>query len=236
MIPLGKVEKMKIMSFNSPEESTGDPVSTYDFLVNPSTYNENYTIQYNTEQAPGNSGTEAKYQAQPPGNWEFELLIDGTGVIKEAEALSIAMIGGVEALDVQAEVEKLKKATVSMQEGSHRNYYLKVMWGKRDIFKGSLESLDLTYKLFKPDGTPLRVVAKVRLKPWTSDTQRVAEEGKQSPDITHERMIMASDRFALMGYKIYKDSQYYIDVAGFNKLNSFRRIAIGTKIKFPPLK
>lgn len=236
MIPLGKVEKMKIMSFESPDESSGSPRATYDFLVNPSTYSENYTIQYNTEQAPGNSGAEAKYQSQPPGNWEFELLIDGTGVIKDANALSISMIGSVETVDVEKEVEKLKKATLDMQEGSHRNYYLKVMWGQRDIFKGSLESLDLTYKLFKPDGTPLRVIASVRLKPWESDAQRVAREGKQSPDITHVRMVTASDRFALMGYTIYKDSNYYIDVARFNKLNSFRRIAIGTKIKFPPLK
>lgn len=236
MIPLGKVEKMRIMAFESPEESSGEPKASYDFLVNPSTYSENYSVQYNTDQAPGNSGTEAKYQAQPPGSWEFELLIDGTGVIKEAEAISIAMIGSVKVIDVQEEVDKLKNATLNIQEGSHRNYYLKVMWGKRDIFKGSLESLDLTYKLFKPDGTPLRVIAKVRLKPWESDEERVVKEGKQSPDITHERMMTSSDRFALMGYKIYKDSNYYIDVANFNKLNSFRRIAIGTKIKFPPLK
>lgn len=236
MIPLGKVEKMKIMTYESPDDSNGPAKTTYDFLVNPTTYSESYTIEYNTDQAPGNSGSEARYQAQPPGSWEFELLIDGTGVIREANALSVAMIGSVQAVDVSREVEKIKQAMLVMQEGEHRNYYLKVMWGNRDIFRGSLESLDLTYKLFKPDGTPLRVIAKVRLRPWESDEQRTLREGKQSPDITHERVLSASDRFALMGYRIYKDSRYYVDVAAFNNLNSFRRIPIGTKVKFPPVK
>jgi len=38
----------------------------------------------------------------------------------------------------------------------------------------------------------------------------------------------------LMTKKIYKDQKYYIDVAGYNRLDGFRNIATGTKIFFPP--
>lgn len=234
MIPMGKVEKMRMQAFLDPADAS--PFSTYEFLVNPSAYSERFAVNYNEEMAPGNNGAELKYQGQPPNDWEFELLIDGTGVIKEANALSIAVIGSVNPVDVQEEVRKLKAATVDLQGTSHRNGYLKVAWGNRDIFKGTLVSLDLNYKLFKPDGTPLRVVAKVRLRAWVSDSERTQDNSQQSPDVTHERTFKSSDRFALIGYRIYGDPAYYLDVASANGLNSFRKVRIGTKIKFPPLK
>jgi len=234
MIPLGKNEKMQLQAFESPEDSA--PAAVYEFLVNPSTYTENFTINYNEDMAPGKNGTEARYQGQPPNDWEFEILIDGTGVIKDASALDISLIGSTNPVDVEEEVRKLKAATVDLHGESHRNYYLKVAWGERDIFKGSLVSLNLTYKLFKPDGTPLRAVAKVRLRAWVSDEERNRESDLQSPDITHERVVRDDDHLALMGYKIYKDTAYYMDVAKANNLNSFRRVAVGTSINFPPLK
>jgi len=234
MIPMGKIEKMQIQAFESPESSS--PAAVYEFLVNPSTYSENFTINYNEEQAPGKNGTEARYQGQPPNDWEFEILIDGTGVIKDASALDISLIGNTEPVKVEEEVAKLKAATVDLHGESHRNYYLKVAWGERDIFKGSLVSLHLDYKLFKPDGTPLRVIAKVRLRAWVTDEERNRESNLESPDITHARTVRDDDRFALMGYQIYNDPTYYLDVAKANKLQSFRRVPLGTSIKFPPLK
>jgi nucleoid-associated protein YgaU len=55
-----------------------------------------------------------------------------------------------------------------------------------------------------------------------------------SPDITHERKVMANDKLPLMTKKIYNDKKYYIDVAAYNRLDSFRNIQPGIKILFPP--
>jgi hypothetical protein len=236
MIPLGQVEKMQIQSFTDASGSRRPLSEPYKFLVNPSTYSERFSLQYNEEQAPGNSGTELKYQGQAPDNWEFELLIDGTGVVKKPSAFNLSLIGDVDPVDVQAEVKKLKAATVDIHSATHRNAYLIVSWGKRDVFKGSLVTLDLNYKLFKPNGTPLRVIAKVQLRAWVSAEERTRTEGKQSPDITHERIFKASDKFPLMGHHIYNDSRYYLDVAKANGLTCFRKVQIGRKIKFPPIK
>ncbi|WP_114782549.1 CIS tube protein [Botryobacter ruber] len=236
MIPLGKVEKMQIQAFTDATAARTPVTEPYSFQVNPSTYSERFVVQYAQEQAPGNSGAEQVYQGQTPEEWEFELLLDGTGVIKEANALSISLLGAVKPMVVMDEVRKLKAATVEVQGDTHRNAYLVVSWGERDIFKGSLVSLDLNYKLFAPDGTPLRVIAKVKLRAWVSDEERVRAEGKQSPDITHERIFKASDTFSLMTYRIYDDPRYYLDVAKANNLNSFRKIPVGTKLRFPPIK
>jgi hypothetical protein len=233
---MGNVEKMQIQAYTGPANNRTPISAPYKFLVNPSSYTENFSVLYNEDMAPGNNGTELRYQGQPPGDWEFELLIDGTGVIKDANALDIQLIGSVAEVDVVAEVAKLKNATVDVQGETHRNAYLVVSWGDRDVFKGSLVSLDLNYKLFKPNGTPLRVIAKLHLRAWVDATERNNEAALASPDITHERTVKAGDRFSLMSYRIYDDARYYFEVAKVNKLNSFRKIAIGSKIKFPPLK
>lgn len=236
MIPMGKVEKMTLQAFTDATDSRQPITEPYTFLVNPATYNERFAVQYNEDQAPGTSGTQLKYQSQPPGDCEFELLIDGTGVVKEASALSISLIGNVNPIKVEDEVKKLKLVTVDIDSSIHRNPYLVVTWGTRTPFKGSLTSLDLNYKLFDTHGTPLRVIAKVRLRQWVSDTERVHQDGLESPDITHERIFKAGDKFALMGYRIYNDSKYYMDIAKANGLNSFRKIKIGHNLKFPPVK
>jgi hypothetical protein len=234
MIPLGKVEKMRIQAFSDPTCATpvGEP---YTFQVNPETYNYKYQLEYAQDQAPGTSGTPLKYFRQVPNEWNFDILIDGTGVIKNASALDISLLGSVSPPDVQAEVDTLKSIVLDFNGEVHRNQFLKISWGSRDVFKGTLVSLDLNYKLFKTDGSPLRVVAKLQLREWIDPEQRIREEDASSPDITHERIFGGSDRFAQMTYKLYNDPSWYIDVAAANELNSFRRIAIGTRIKFPPL-
>jgi len=235
MIPMGQIEKMRIQAFSDPTCST--PVGeAYTFQINPESYNYKFQLEYAEDQAPGTSGTTLKYFRQIPNEWNFDILIDGTGVIKNASAFDITLLGSVTPLDVQAEVDRLKTIVLDFNGEIHRNQFLKISWGSRDVFKGTLVSLDLNYKLFKPDGSPLRVIAKLQLREWIDPDQRIRQEDASSPDITHERIFGGSDRFALMTNRIYNDSSYYMDVAAANAMNSFRKIAIGTKIKFLPLK
>jgi hypothetical protein len=65
--------------------------------------------------------------------------------------------------------------------------------------------------------------------------ERAAEENRESPDITHERIFKGTDRIDLLTEKIYERDIHYINVAGFNSLDSFRNIKTGSKIFFPPL-
>jgi hypothetical protein len=234
MIPLGQIEKMRIQAFTDP--TCKKPVGeSYTFQVNPESYTYNYQIEYVENQPAGTSGTIAGFYRQIPNEWNFDILIDGTGVIKSASALDISLLGSVTPLKVQDEVNRLKAIVWDFNGDIHRNHFLKITWGER-VFTGTLVSMDLNYKLFKMDGSPLRVIARLQLRQWIDPKQRVAEEDASSPDITHERIFGGSDRFALMTDSIYNDQSYYLDVAAANQLISFRKIAIGTKIKFPPLK
>lgn len=235
MIPMGQIEKMVIQAYSDATCTT--PVGeAFTFQVNPSTYNYKYQLEQVEETAPGTSGSPLKYYRQLPNEWEFDILIDGTGVIKNASALDISIIGNTDPVNVEEKVADLKSLVLDYNGDIHRNQYLKISWGQRDVFKGTLVSLDLNYKLFKPDGTPLRVIAKLKLKEWVDPEQRIREEDASSPDITHQRTFSDSDRFDLMVNKIYNMPDYYLDVAKANMLNSFRRIKIGEIINFPPFK
>ncbi|MBK8983227.1 MAG: LysM peptidoglycan-binding domain-containing protein [Ignavibacteria bacterium] len=236
MIPLGKVEKMTIRAYR--DATCEDPPLSgpYQFLINPESYKFHYELEQFEEEAAGSSGSVVKYYRQIPNEWTFEILIDGTGIIKDASALSMSLIGNVEEVDVQKEVDILKKIVWDYEGEIHRNKYLLICWGSRPTFKGTLESLDINYKLFKTDGSPLRVIATLKLREWVDPEQRIRIDAPASPDITHERLFKSEDRIDLLSNRIYNDPRYYIDVSKSNNLNSFRKISKGITLKFPPIK
>ncbi|MFI5171326.1 MAG: hypothetical protein ACHQFW_02995 [Chitinophagales bacterium] len=235
MISLGKIEKMWIQALTDPADDSSVTGERYDFMINPESFTLRYELEYVEQSAAGSAGAQQTYARNKANVWDFDIIIDGTGVIKDASALSISLIGFTSPPDVQVEVEKLKTIAVSYNSETHRSNYLKLTWGDR-IFKGTLNSLDLNYKLFKPDGKPLRVIAKLKLTEWLDPTLQLLYNAPSSPDITHQRTFKPDDKFDLLTKKIYNDPKYYLGVAKSNKLNSFRRIPTGTIINFPPIK
>ena len=95
--------------------------------------------------------------------------------------------------------------------------------------------MDITYKLFKPDGTPIRALVKAKFKGFVEDVLRVAKENNSSPDLTHVRMVKEGDTLPLMTFRIYGDSKYYLEVAKANKIQNFRKLKVGQEIFFPPI-
>lgn len=95
--------------------------------------------------------------------------------------------------------------------------------------------MDITFKLFKPDGTPLRATAKAKFKGFVEDNLRIAQENNSSPDLTHVRIVKEGDTLPLMTHRIYGDSKYYLEVAKANQISNFRKLKVGQQIFFPPI-
>jgi len=95
--------------------------------------------------------------------------------------------------------------------------------------------MTLNYKLFKPDGTPIRATANCTFREIVEENLRVAQENSQSPDLTHIRQVKDGDTLPLMCYRIYGDSSWYLEIARVNKMKSFRELKTGDKIFFPPI-
>ena len=96
-------------------------------------------------------------------------------------------------------------------------------------------ALNIAYKLFNADGTPIRAICKASFKGSIEEGLRIAKDNLKSPDLTHHRKLVKGDTLPLLCYKIYGDSKYYIQVAAVNKLSNFRNLKPGDEIFFPPV-
>jgi nucleoid-associated protein YgaU len=98
-----------------------------------------------------------------------------------------------------------------------------------------LSELNVEYKLFRPNGSVLRAVAKAKFIEFIEKEELAAIQNNKSPDLTHIRMVQEGDTLPLMTYRIYGDSKYYLHVAKVNGLANFRKLSPGQQIYFPPL-
>lgn len=223
-VDLAQLEKLYILSYS---DSGYNNIAAPPFfaLINPETYSHRYRIEFNETQGQGSSAVSLKFNKIPPQEFNFDFLFDSTGTITNILTPP---------LSVPNQLDLFRHQILQYQGEIHRPYYLKINWGTL-LFKGVLTAMDIEFKLFKPDGTPIRAVARCSFKGSIEEKLRVAIENPMSPDITHERTVTASDKLPLMTQKIYNDQKYYIDVAARNQLDGFRNVATGTKLFFPPI-
>jgi nucleoid-associated protein YgaU len=109
------------------------------------------------------------------------------------------------------------------------------MWGTLQIKRCVLKSASIAYKLFKPDGIPLRAVITANFTDNSDDQTSQAIAQNQSSDLTHVRLVKAGETLPSLCEQIYGDPHYYLEVARANKIDNFRNLAPGIKLLFPPL-
>ena len=129
---------------------------------------------------------------------------------------------------------KLKQVVYGYDSTTHMPTYVQIQWGKI-LFNAQLQNMSISYKLFKPDGSPLRAEADCTFAGGINDDKLAALENKQSPDLTHIRTVIKGDTLSLLCFREYGDSRYYYQVAAANRLTDFKRLAPGTKLVLPPI-
>lgn len=222
----GELKKLKIIAYSDPQFN--NPISDiqeFITLMNPEKYTFHYKIEQDTTQAAGTSSPAPRFTAIAPEELELDFVFDRTGVIAGKESTENGVI---------EDIEHFRKVILEYNGTEHKPNYLKIAWGSL-LFKGSLTEMTIEYKLFRPDGTPIRAIAKGKFKGVVEDELRAKQQNNQSPDLTHTRIVKAGDTLPLMSFRIYGDSKYYLEVAKANKLINFRKLKIGQTIFFPPL-
>jgi hypothetical protein len=241
---LSNLQKMTLTAYqdNTFDETKKVAVDPYTVLINPDTYNLTYGLHINDRSAQGTSVPIVSYNKGHLQMLSFKFLFDGTGVIKKTDgdmlsglASGIA-IPGIDAktLDVATELSKFKKVVYDYQGKSHKPPYVKIQWGVLS-FNAVLQRMNVTFKLFKPDGSPLRAEADCTFLGVIDEKKLAGLERRQSPDITHIRTVKEGDTLSLMCYREYGDSKYYYQVAKFNGLLDFKVLTPGTQLVFPPV-
>lgn len=225
----GKHGKMLILAFADSQAAESGGVAeaddSYEALINPETYTLSYKLKFSEGgQGQGSSGKQLKYEYTEPAEMAFEFLFDNTGIVDGEPRDSVA-----------DDLKRFRQVVIDYKGDSHEPRHFKLVWGENSIFKGRVTAVDVVYKLFKPDGTPIRATAKVTFKSSIEEEKRAASENNQSPDLTHVRQVKLGDTLPLLCQEIYGDPRYYLQVAQRNGLDNFRRLLPGSTLQFPPL-
>jgi len=216
----GMLERLRIQAYEAPDYS-GKPTSEFEAYVNPGEITLSYEIEYDSAQGSGTTNSRMNFKKAKPGDLALTFLIDGTGANGRP-------------VDVQEKVEQFQQVT-GYNGQIHRTGYLIVMWGTLQVKRCVLKSASIAYKLFRPDGVPIRALITANFTDNSDDTTRVAMAEDQSPDLTHRRIIKAGDNLPALCNAIYGDPRYYLFVARANDIDDFRNIPVGTAVHFPPL-
>ena len=220
MTARGELEKLVILAYAQPDY-TGKPLAEFRAFLNPSEITLAYEIEYDAAQGAGTTGSRMNFKKVKPGDLSLTFFLDGTGA------------DGRQA-DVQEMVASFQAVT-AYNGKIHRPTYLKVMWGTLQVKRCVLKSASIAYKLFRPDGVPLRAIISATFTDSSDDTTRVAMQQDQSADLTHVRLVRAGETLPGLCGEIYGDPRRYLDVAAVNALDHFRRLTPGTRLVFPPV-
>ena len=103
------------------------------------------------------------------------------------------------------------------------------------MYKAVIKKYTISYKLFSPEGMPLRAVI-------STDWEEMQPEGLLanilnflSPDVTHRHTVIAGEHLSLITYRTYKTDSYYYEVARANGLNNLRQLSPGQVVELYPL-
>lgn len=223
-------EKLKIIAYKDPKFQ--NPANKkYETFVNPEEFVENFNIDYSRSQGEGTTGTELNFKRIPPPKITLNIMLDATGALSYKAGINKLLS---KPKPIAKQLKDLLDVIKAFDGDTHNTYYLKIIWGTL-IFHGKLLDLEVKYSVFKPDGTPMRAIARTTFIAFKDDEKRVNEEGKNSPDLTHVRTVRAGDTLPLMTHRIYGDFSYYLEVARVNNLKDYRNLTPGTKLFFPPI-
>jgi len=250
----GGLEKLKITAFK--DEKYNESIATYVVMYNPTTFSQEFKSKWIPEGGPSDA-KQYQFRALESDSVSFEFLFDASAASPPSEDKSgdvnfdylgddkpnLESISGnkVSAIDlinqdkhVDRAIRKFMDITQNIQSDTHKPNYLQINWGAYQ-FRGILAAATINYKLFNSSGLPIRATVTANFDQSLSRQEQAATTGRESPDLTHERIVKAGDTLPLMCQRIYGTQEYYLEVARANQLGNFRKLILGQKLIFPPL-
>ncbi|NLE61584.1 MAG: LysM peptidoglycan-binding domain-containing protein [Planctomycetes bacterium] len=219
----GLLAKLTITPFEDSDTAQVGPPAGPPFIAqfNPESFTVNNEIDYGTDASgQGDDGGPAKFKGVKPRSFTFDFLLDGTGAAGDTNDVLAMLV--------------LFKATVGFSGDVHRPRFLLLQWGAF-LATCVLQSYSITYKLFRPDGTPLRAVLSTSFREHKSKAFEELTKNLSSPDRMHAHLVKEGEHLSLVTYRIYKDPRYYFHVGEKNGLDNLREIAPGSMLYLPPL-
>jgi len=222
----GKLEKVVIRGFRD-KKAVNEFVGSFELPINPEGYSRNLKIKNDNSQAKGKGGNDPKHTATESEKLKLDFYFDNTGTVEG---------NFLDGTPVPEQIADFLAVVYQIDSEKHDPLFLKISWGKFFIFQCKLEDISIEYKLFCPDGEPLRAKISANFIEYCNPEEQERKDAKSSPDLTKVRRVQERDTLPLMSYKLYGDSKYYWQIAEANQLTTFRKLTTGQDLVFPSIK
>lgn len=223
-----RLERLTIRAYG--DQKFSKQVGTdYVVWMNPESYKRTLKVEWTDIKDINAPDAIPTYKRMGAETLSMKLIFDTTGLVPSPLGSSMMPANGVVEL-----LDPLIQMMARVGANKECPNYLQLSWAQLQV-KCVLRNMDITYKLFRPDGTPIRAEADLTFDAYSSplslgrstETQSIA-----SPTLV---TVSAGETLPSLCEKKYGNSKYYLDVARFNGIFSFRKLKTGTQLSFPPL-
>lgn len=188
--------KKEFMTFHVFDFKDGVPSirekEEFQVMINPEEFSKSMTATFNQEKAMTNSISAGRFANMQPIDYNFTLMIDGTGVIPTQKGTK----------SVQEQLTKLTKIFFKEVEGNigYEPNFVAITYCS-EVFYVVNTSFKIDYSLFKQDGSPLRAKVtcsfkSICMKPKEEVKFEKSEGDGKSDESSKEDEISAIDKFA----------------------------------------
>lgn len=227
-----KLQKLTIYSYeDGARRIPSTPRDRFEVMFNPSSLATSHQNVFEALQGLNTFGRPARYSYARSESMSVELVFDGSGV---SDFAFMRPFGASKS--VTSQVEAFLALTFRMHGEIHEPYYLRLMWGDAFApFDCRLDQVDIKYTSFARSGAPLRAELSVTFIADVQEEKQQSAIGKESPDLSHVRVVRAGDTLPLLCQEVYGSPFYHLRVARYNHIDHPRDLKPGMTIVFPPL-
>jgi hypothetical protein len=116
----------------------------------------------------------------------------------------------------------------------HAPPIVRLTWDDQ-VFRGVIESLNITFAMFTPEGIPIRAKLNLTLKEYRP-VEIQLKDPKASPDVEKRHIVRRGDTLAGIAGMAYGDPTRWREVARNNAIQDPRRLEPGRQIIVPRLR
>jgi hypothetical protein len=195
---------------------------TYSVFLNPNQISHSIRIDYIQQDGltVKNNVKKIAPASTKPESLSFTLMLDGTGSTGSLTNIS-------------EEISNLMAVTYHpLVKPEDKQTEIEIKWGTTIDFMGYLESFEVIYTLFKPNGEPLRATVALLF----IGKSVLTKVGDLHRTIVKEIEVDSVKTIVNLCKMTYNTPAVYIALAKANKLATVRKLKPGIKLFFPPLK
>jgi hypothetical protein len=196
---------------------TGDNVIPFRF--NPTEYQLQKANSFAEIAIPGLESPPIQFVRGNCEKLSVELLADTSDTLEDVREVYVNKLRGL--LKIKSE--------------SHAPPIVNFVWSTNE-FRGVVESLNVTYVLFSPEGVPWRAKLSLTLKEYRPVHIQLKDTPKTSPDLEKTWVVRRGDKLSSIAAAVYRDASAWRAIAKANEIQDPRTLAPGKVLTLPRIR